>query len=190
MRRADHGLDIVFARSNRPARASRIYRRSDSRRRNRPDRRRARAASSRMVLPANCGVLRADRDADRVPILDAAEIVETAGRDLAAGCARGWRDRRAAPSSRRVVALHPARQQVLQGIARGRIGILVAIDGDAAPRARLDRGRASRRRGPNCRGPRASYARPGHGRRPRAPTVIASSSASNTALASSRRWVK
>ena len=85
------------------------------------------------------GVLRQvgrDRDAHRVPRRDAPEVVEAVGLDV---------DRQAGPHVRLAKApehgvdaalLQPGRQQVDQRIARRRVGVGVAVDGDAAPARR------------------------------------------------------
>jgi hypothetical protein len=75
--------------------------------------------------------VRRDRDTDRVPILDSAEIVEPVRCDLLADARAVGRIGEPRLHLGKIVALHPARQQILQRIARRRIGILVAIDRDA-----------------------------------------------------------
>ena len=133
--------------------------------------------------------VRRDRDLHAVPGRDAAPIVEPVVGRSRRGCARAFRATPAAPASPRCRRLHPWRQQVLQRVAAGGIGIGVAIDRRPSARAASMIAR--------MRAALPQLSRPEHFRCTistwtpdvRA-TSIASSTASSTWFASSRRWVK
>ena len=152
--------------------------------------RRARPRARAMVRPAYCGRLRRDRNLHAVPGRDAAPVVEAVARDVGADARARLRLPQPLEHRRHAAGLHPLRQQVLQRIGAGGVGVGVAIDVEAARPGvgdHLQRGRglapvvdagalevhdldmdAARAR--RCRSPPAT--------------------ASSTLFDSSRRWVK
>ena len=177
-------------RSNPPVPASHIYPRSDNRKRDRPDRRRAPAARALMNLPANCGVFGltemriASQFLMRPKLLR--PLVAISCRMRARLCGIGQPRHHLAE----IVALHPARQQVLRADCSPPYRDIDRNRWRRPRRARPRYGRASHRRGPNCRGRRASCARPAHEHAPRARPRSPRRAPRTRAFASSRRCVK
>ena len=86
-------------------------------------------------LPGVLRQMRRDRDLHAVPGRDAAPIVEPVALDLGADALAGFRQRETRQHRLQPTRLNPLRQQVLERVAAGRVGVGVAIDGEALGRA-------------------------------------------------------